>query len=91
MDGKKPNFRCNSGNADAVIGHCANDPRYVRAVAVLEIDVGSTFAFDEREECTADFQIVCEVWVRPTATVNNRDGHSSTLRVLPNLRRTDSG
>jgi hypothetical protein len=55
MDGKKPNFRRNSGNADAIIGHCANDPRYVRAVAVLEIDVGSTFAFDEREVCTADF------------------------------------
>jgi hypothetical protein len=55
MDGKKPNFRRNSGNADAIITHCANDSRYVCAVAVLEIDVGSTFTFDEREECTADF------------------------------------
>jgi hypothetical protein len=91
MDGKKPNFRRNTGNADAIICNCADDSCNVRTVTVFEIDVGGSFAFDEREECTANFQIVCEVWVRPTATVDYCDSHTSTLRILPNLCSTDSG
>jgi hypothetical protein len=88
---KKPNFWRNSSNADAVVCNGADDSRYVGAVAVFEVNIVGAFAFDKREKCATDFQIVCEVWVRPAATVNNCNSHSSALRILPNLWSANSG
>jgi hypothetical protein len=48
-------------------------------VAIFEVNIGGTFAFDEREKCATNFQVVCEVWVWPAATVNNCNSHSSAL------------